>query len=492
MFFLVVLIEAIFIHSQQKTITTYMIKEGRTMAALLADSVRLGVFSANMEMVAAPVAAILKQGKVVQVLVFDKNGEILLDKRRGGAGDRQLCDGILKSSLDKFFPDRQEPESVIHQEGNDCLLFMAPVLASSSAGGEELFFDIEADGSGDKDFLGFVSVAFNRQILEKKLYQLLLGNILLGALCFLLAAVVTYMIVRTVSRPFNQLVQLVRKNETGSEKKDEIDLLRESFSSMVDQLTTSFTTINRLKGELEEMTREVLRTQEQERQRLAFDLHDNVAQELSALKIFCGGLLKEYSTAPKPAIVRLEFIAESLKKCIETVRELSYDLRPPGLTQLGLAQTVAQLCEQFGEASGVQVDFQISGLDEVEPEYNVAINCYRIIQEALSNVKKHAKAKTVQVRLIASFPKIIVRIRDNGVGFDVAARSTEVVAERRMGLRNMEKRATLLDGMMTIESFPGKGTLIIVALPYELADEIRSAKEIVGDDRAIDFQSPLR
>jgi signal transduction histidine kinase len=117
-------------------------------------------------------------------------------------------------------------------------------------------------------------------------------------------------------------------------------------------------------------------------------------------------------------------------------------------------------------ATGIKVDFLATGFENVEPEYNVAINCYRIIQEALNNIKKHAKANRVEIRLLESFPVIILRIKDDGIGFDVAARAVEVVSERRMGLKNMEKRAILLNGLTTIESYPGKGTKIFVELPY--------------------------
>jgi len=437
------------------------------MAGLLADSVRLAVFSENMDMVQAPVSAILKQDKVLEVLIFDKDGGSLYERRRNNDGEQPNCAGTSGQANDRLFSEIRQNGTVSHYVSDDCLVFAAPVMADSAAGDESLYFDVESPESQGKDLLGFVIVSFQRRTLDRNLYQVLVKSLMLGALFILLAAIATYVIVRTATRPLNQLVKKVKKNDLRVDASDEIGLLQESFSSMVDQLSGSFATIDRLKRELEEMTREVLRTQEQERQRLAFDLHDNVAQELSGLKIFCAGLLKECSAASQPVTEKLNFISQSLNRCIGTVRELSYNLRPPGLTQLGLAHTVAQLCDEFGMTSGVGVDLLVTGFDHQEPEYNVAINCFRIIQEALSNVKKHAGANLVQVRLIESFPQIILRIRDDGVGFDVAARSAEIMGEKRMGLRNMEKRASLLNGVMVIESSPGKGTMIFVELPHE-------------------------
>ena len=436
------------------------------MTGLLADGVRLGVFSENEDVIAAPVAAVLKQDKVLEIQVFDANSRALFERRRPAVGEEGLCEGVAKAFLLEMAPWIRKTRSAIHHESTECLVFGAPVQATSALAEEGLYFNDDNEGRTDKELLGFVTVAFNRQSLDKNLHQVLIDSLLFSAAFMLLAVAATFLIVRTATRPLNRLVRMVKKSDIQAEAPDEIGLLSESFSSMVEQLTSSFATINRLKSELEEMTREVLKTQEQEKQRLAFDLHDNVAQELSTLKIYCAGFLAEWPDAPKAVTDKLEFMAESFKRCINTVRELSYDLRPPGLTQLGLAQTITQLCDEFRTATGIKVDFLATGFEGVEPEYNVAINCYRIIQEALNNIKKHAKANRVEIRLLESFPVIILRIKDDGIGFDVAARAVEVVSERRMGLKNMEKRAILLNGLTTIESYPGKGTKIFVELPY--------------------------
>ena len=108
------------------------------------------------------------------------------------------------------------------------------------------------------------------------------------------------------------------------------------------------------------------------------------------------------------------------------------------------------------------------------------INLYRIVQEALHNVTKHSGANQVVIRLIASFPTIILRIEDNGKGFDMKKRLERSFAEKRMGVRSMEERASLLQGKIEIRSQEGKGTKIMVEIPIQLNTRINPNEE--GDD----------
>jgi signal transduction histidine kinase len=92
---------------------------------------------------------------------------------------------------------------------------------------------------------------------------------------------------------------------------------------------------------------------------------------------------------------------------------------------------------------------------------------YRLVQESLNNIMKHAEAKRATIKLVASFPKIILRISDDGKGFDIKNRLAEAINEKRMGLRSMKERVSLLGGRMRINSRPGKGTKIFIDVPYK-------------------------
>ena len=148
------------------------------------------------------------------------------------------------------------------------------------------------------------------------------------------------------------------------------------------------------------------------------------------------------------------------------VRDLAYELRPPSLGQLDIARTFGAYCEEFVEKAGIKIDYYSAGMDELRLDPDIEINLYRLMQESFHNIKKHAHATEVRVRLIASFPHIILSIEDNGKGFNVTDRMVKASQEKRMGLRSMQERATLLHGKMKILSRLNQGTKIFIEVPY--------------------------
>ena len=108
-----------------------------------------------------------------------------------------------------------------------------------------------------------------------------------------------------------------------------------------------------------------------------------------------------------------------------------------------------------------------AGIKELKQDFDTAINIYRLIQEGLNNIRKHARADNVIIRLVASSPNIILRIEDDGQGFDVANRLSTALKEKRMGLSSMEERVSLLGGVMDIKSRIGLGTRILIEIPWQ-------------------------
>ena len=148
-------------------------------------------------------------------------------------------------------------------------------------------------------------------------------------------------------------------------------------------------------------------------------------------------------------------------------------MRPAGLDQLGLVRIVYQLCDEFAEKNNLNVDFYSAGIKDLNLDFDTAINLYRLIQEGLNNIRKHARAENVIIRLVASSPNIILRIEDDGQGFDVEHRQAKALEEKRMGLSNMEERVNLLEGKMDIKSQIGRGTRIFVEIPWQEANNGR-------------------
>ncbi|MBW2245589.1 MAG: PAS domain S-box protein [Deltaproteobacteria bacterium] len=233
------------------------------------------------------------------------------------------------------------------------------------------------------------------------------------------------------------------------------------------QIARNITDQKRAEEHINILTQELMRTQESERQRISRDLHDNVAQELSAVKIGCETLFDNQTNITPEIRKRMSQMSIMLQEIIKAIRDLSYYLRPSGLDEMGLIQTIFQYCHDFSEDNGINVDFHSAGMKDLTLDFDTEINLYRLIQEGLANIKKHADAEHVTIRLVAAFPNIILRIEDNGKGFDVQKRLATLSEEKRMGIRSMEQRAKLLQGEMEIQSKPMQGTKISIMLPYK-------------------------
>ena len=215
------------------------------------------------------------------------------------------------------------------------------------------------------------------------------------------------------------------------------------------------------------LTQELLKAQENERQMISRELHDRVGQDLSTLKIGLDTLFDNDSQATLKTRERISELSKIIQGCVTAIRDLAYDLRPPSLDQLGMVQTIFQYCEDFSEKTGLHVDFTSAGMEELKLNFDTEINLYRLIQEGLNNIRKHADAGQATIRIVASFPHIILRIEDDGKGFDVRKRLATLTNEKRMGLRSMEERVSLLQGKMRIQSRPMLGTRIFIEVPYK-------------------------
>jgi PAS domain S-box-containing protein len=216
-----------------------------------------------------------------------------------------------------------------------------------------------------------------------------------------------------------------------------------------------------------DLSQRLMQAQECERQMISCELHDSIAQNLSTLKLYCSRLFKALSS-PESDIKALSADASNLlDQTITAVRDMAYDLRPPSLDHMGLVSALDVFCEEFAEKNDILVDFQAAGIHESTLTSDAQINLYRLVMEGLNNIRKHAVADKATIRLVGAYPNIILRIEDNGRGFDVKERERSIVNEKRMGLRSMKERVNLLQGKMSILSQLNKGTQIVITLPLK-------------------------
>ena len=216
---------------------------------------------------------------------------------------------------------------------------------------------------------------------------------------------------------------------------------------------------------IHELSHLLLQAQENERLLISCELHDCIAQNLSVLKINSDMIYNDPSMTSPELREKLAASSGLLMQTIAAVRNLAYDLRLPGLDEMGLVKALEIYCEEASEKGKLKVDFQSAGMTVIDMDKNMEIHIYRLIQEALSNIRKHADADHATIRLLGSSPNIILRIEDDGRGFDVKAQEIKSAATKRMGILSMQERVNLLQGQMTIHSQPMKGTKILIKIP---------------------------
>jgi signal transduction histidine kinase len=210
---------------------------------------------------------------------------------------------------------------------------------------------------------------------------------------------------------------------------------------------------------LQTFSQRLIEAQEAERRRIAQELHDEIGQLLTGLRLL---LETRVRAATEVSEIALREADELITSLMGRLREMVLDLRPPDLDALGLLPALLTHVERFTRQTGVQVRFQHSGLDRrFSPDVETAV--YRIVQEALTNVARHAAVREATVRVWADQAAVHVQVEDRGRGFDVRA------AEHSVGITGMRERALLIGGSLDVESAPGRGTVVTADIP--LRDE---------------------
>lgn len=210
------------------------------------------------------------------------------------------------------------------------------------------------------------------------------------------------------------------------------------------------------------ITHSILSAQENERKRISRELHDGIGQSLYSILIQTEMLKSRLEDAKQPLIDEpLDALQESIRDTIEDIRDLSVELRPSALDDIGLVAALRNYVRLYGQKFGIQVLLTIEGDSELLPQAH-EIAFYRIVQEALTNAAKYSHTEVVEVKLKVD-PKLAeLQIRDYGVGFKVTSELRQGV-----GLYSMEERVNILQGEFDIKSNPSEGTVIDVKVPID-------------------------
>jgi two-component system, NarL family, sensor histidine kinase UhpB len=270
-----------------------------------------------------------------------------------------------------------------------------------------------------------------------------------------LALALTLVLMRPAFRPFDELTDHMRRHDplAPGERVDveggpKVTALAHAFNEMLD----------RLESEQRESARRALMVQEGERQRVARELHDEVGQTLTGVMLQVEGLAAKI---PDDLRDELEELRETARSGAEDVRRIVRSLRPEALEDLGLPSALAALATAFQEQAGVRVERRLEAGLPLSEEQELVF--YRVAQEAITNVARHAAASRVEIQLRRADAGVLLMVRDDGVGLTPAANGAS------HGIRGMRERAMLIGAQLTIDRPPAGGTEVRLVLPPDEA-----------------------
>jgi len=285
----------------------------------------------------------------------------------------------------------------------------------------------------------------------------------------LLGIALAYVLTTYLTRPLVELVALTKKVGQGDLDararvwwgNDELARLAVAFNDMVANL-------QKASDARSELLKKLIQAQEEERRRIARELHDQTSQALTSLAL---GLRTLASCRDLEEVeARVKELRPLVARTLEEIHDLSLALRPSVLDDMGLEAALRRIAADCAAKCHLEVDFQTVGMKAVRLPAEVETTIYRVVQEALTNIVKHARATEVSIILERSGSHLTVIVEDNGIGFDLEAVWSQPLTEKGLGLQGMQERVNLIGGQLTIETAPGRGTTLYVHI--ELGEEL--------------------
>ncbi|HEY3993771.1 MAG TPA: ATP-binding protein [Ktedonobacteraceae bacterium] len=279
----------------------------------------------------------------------------------------------------------------------------------------------------------------------------------------------TILLLRASFRPLFSLLQTIREISAGKTQARAAD---QSADTEIGELAQAF---NRMLDRLESTRREqamlILQAQEEERRRVALELHDESSQNLTALLVHTEILQQSLQVLPATSLTPeareqlrtgLQQLTHLTQGTLESIRTLALQLRPAVLDDLGLLAALRWLAEDCRERLHISVDLHLEPLcvNTYPPLYEITL--FRVAQESLTNVARHAQASAVSIELTQDAAQVSLRIHDNGQGYEIAQRRAG------LGIGGMQERLSLLNGSLSLHSEPGQGTTVLARLPSPL------------------------
>ena len=298
--------------------------------------------------------------------------------------------------------------------------------------------------------IGMSLARLNRELAEMRIAIGLLSAFILAA-----GLIAAALVSNLLTRPLREVAAGARRLAAGqlghrvpAGRGDEIGQLAAAFNDMAARIAER-------DASLRQLSRRLLSVQEQERVRIAREVHDELGQALTAMKIDLQQLGRRHGQLQEP----LAGIARTIDETVDIVRRIAADLRPAILDDLGIAAALEQQLRRLRESTGIRTTLTVP--EEPEIDMLTGATFYRIAQEALANVVRHAEATAVEISLVLEEGAAVLTIRDNGRGMP----REKADDPNSLGLLGIRERAELLGGSVAIDSLPGEGTTVVATLP---------------------------
>ena len=259
--------------------------------------------------------------------------------------------------------------------------------------------------------------------------------------------------------------RLTRKNGTEAYLELRVSpMLRRNMVIGLQVITQDVTEEKQLRRNMEYYIKQVTRAQEDERLRIARELHDDTAQVLATLSRSLDSLVTGEKTLKKASIERLKKLHEMANSALEGVRRFSQDLRPSILDDLGLVPALEWLITDLEKSYGITTKVEIAGSRRrLAPEIELTV--FRIVQEVLSNIRRHSQASSVAMSLDFGADALTLLISDNGQGFSIPRRTSDLALSGKLGIIGMRERARLIGGTLIVQSEKDVGTTVTLRIP---------------------------
>ena len=222
-----------------------------------------------------------------------------------------------------------------------------------------------------------------------------------------------------------------------------------------------------MQEQLRQLSHKVLQAQEEERKHISRELHDEISQILTGITVKLAALKLESTSNSVNIKKKIDTTQRLLEKSMATIHRFARELRPAMLDDLGLIPALLAYMKEFGKRTGIRIQFNSVTADKLKRLDSLCrIVIYRIVQEALTNVAKHAKADLITVSINLPPDAINIEINDNGISFNVN-RLFAAKKQKHLGILGMRERVEMVGGVFAIESEPDKGTTISIQIPFK-------------------------